>query len=146
MEQVARNLLDVGDGFLQGKRLWGANNSIRRSSGTLFPRRWGPYSRPKAVPMMQTCASSGCFGAKSMETILRGFRDWALVPAVTTVLANPKADLTSIGDLGGLMALVPDLPTANAKERKIRRPGDQCKRALLPARASSGRHRRSHCR
>jgi hypothetical protein len=80
---------------------------------------------------------------------LASFRDHVLVPSLTEALASPKPDATSLEDLVGLIALVPEPAAADAKAQDawkkmmaaIPHAGEKVQRTLATRRAASARER-----
>jgi hypothetical protein len=80
---------------------------------------------------------------------LASFRDRVLVPSLTEALAAPKPDPTQIEDLVGLIALVPDPASADAKAQDawkkltaaLPKAGERVQKVLATRRAASARER-----
>src|SRR5450631_2036830 len=60
------------DCLVLGRPVVGRRNSIRGSSGTLFLRRWGQCSHPKAVAMMETAEDWDSSDSGSLWRARRG--------------------------------------------------------------------------
>jgi hypothetical protein len=80
---------------------------------------------------------------------LASFRDRVLVPLVTDALAAPKPDPQLVEDLIGLIALVPEPPTTDAKAQdawkkmtaSLPRGGEHAEKTLATRKAASARER-----